>query len=60
MNPEQLALDFFEFLASIGPKLFELFKAGGRDAVLTALDASLVAIREKTDADLRAKHRGET
>ncbi len=54
---EKLALDFVEFLVSIGPKLFALFKSGGRDVVIEALDATLIAAREKTDADLRAKHR---
>lgn len=57
MPPEIQA--FLEFLAEIGPRLFDLFKAGGRDAVLEALDATLVAIRQKTDDDLRKKHAGD-
>ena len=56
MSPEQA---FLEFLASIAPKLIDLFKAGGRDAVLEALDATLVAVRQKTDDDLKRKHAGE-
>lgn len=30
---------------------------GQRDAVLAALDATLAAARQRTDADLAAKHR---
>jgi hypothetical protein len=32
---------------------------GQRDAVLAALDATLAAARQRTDADLAAKHRAE-
>lgn len=38
------------------PKLVELFKHGGRDAVITTLDGALVVARAKTDDDLKKKH----
>ena len=55
MNEEEILADFIGFLAAVAPKLYDIFKQHGRDAVLEALDATIVAMREKTDADLRNK-----
>ena len=51
-----LAQEFGAVLEAALPKLFELFQHTGRDAFLTTLDATLAAARQKTDADLTAKH----
>jgi hypothetical protein len=63
MTPEQIALkmaaEFLGALLAAAPRLFEIFRAaGGRDGLLTALDATLATARSKADADLAAKHGG--
>ncbi len=43
------------------PRLVELFsQAGGRDAFITAIDATLAAARARTDAELDDKWRRST
>lgn len=59
MGAEKILVEFGLLLASAIPKLIELFKHGGRDGVLVALDAALVAARAKNDADLATKHRDD-
>jgi hypothetical protein len=58
MNPAIISAleDLAGVLVEALPKLVELFKHGGKDAVLTALDGALVVARAKTDEDLAAKH----
>lgn len=56
MGAEKILIEFGIALAAALPKLIELFRTGGRDGVLVALDAALVTVRAKNDADLAAKH----
>ena len=48
--------DFVSLMVEVIPRLFALFKSGGRDAVLVALDAALETARAAHDAELRKKH----
>lgn len=59
MDAAQAIVEVGEVIVAAIPKIIELFKHGGRDAVLTALDAGLAGARAKTDADLEAKHHGD-
>jgi len=51
-------LEIVRFVAQILETIWSLAdKFGHRDAVLQALDSSLAAVRQRTDADLRKKHK---
>lgn len=58
MSTEKDILDAVErdVLPAALPLIVDLFRHGGRDLVLSSLDAGLKAARSKTDADLEAKH----
>lgn len=55
MTPEQIVRAAVEAILAIVSLAESL---GQRDAVLAALDATLAAVRARTDADLERKHNG--